>query len=75
MALIPQEADRCAPSVLDLVSGLDQLRLAPLHAHARGIEVCIGEGVVFFRGAPPKDETFLDSALEAVAEVAVALKA
>lgn len=52
-----------------------EARLALLHAHERDIEVCIGDGVVFFRGAPKKDDGFLDSVLEAVAEVAVALKA
>jgi hypothetical protein len=50
-------------------------RAALMHAHDRGIEVCIGEGLVFFKGPPPKDETYLDSVLEAVAEVAVSLEA
>jgi hypothetical protein len=50
-------------------------RAALLHAHARELDVCIGEGVVSYRGVPAKDDSFLDSALEAVAEVAVALKA
>jgi hypothetical protein len=50
-------------------------RLALLHAHERELDVCIGEGVVSLRCAQPKDDAVLDSALEAVAEVAVALKA
>lgn len=50
-------------------------RAALLHAHERDIPVGIGEGVVYFRGAPPEDDAVLDSALEAVAAVAAALGA
>ncbi len=48
-------------------------RAALIHAHQREIEVCIGDGVVFFKGVPPKDDALFDTVLEAVAEVAVAL--